>query len=307
LIQLRRDCAKRCSLPDIDEDQEEMDTACWCVPLRTAIFLISVISTINALYQFFVPSAIGSLQARYTGGYGVTSRIVVGATQLTGLFFGPVGIVGAMELSVSLLMMYNYYQIARLFGMLFMIYNDVPLLADCNIWRNDINAAIKVHGWNDSMYQVAMSNSCLQTQIDFFVGVSFHLCLYIYLISLTRRLIWDTEKTPKYILAMPRALPNGSFVNTSRTQGRSKPPYGAALGVFGYDDEILTKQGKLGPAGMPHMNTGPTTKSPLDRPYVPGHGPPGGWMPPGTWQPNAIPPQPGMPPGMPMGAPGFQY
>lgn len=322
LRELRRDCAKRFKLPDADADEEEMDTACCCVPLRTAVFLISVISTLNAAQSFFFPQFLMGETTRFCGGYGVASRVVVGGTQITGLFFGPVGALGALELSVSLLNMYNYYQILRLFGMLFMLYTDVPLLADCNLWRMDINAAIQKHGWNPAMYNVAMGNACLQSQIDFAIGTAFHLIMYIYLISLTRRLIWDTEQTPKYLLAMPRELPNGAFVKHSRTQGRAKPPYGA---LFGVDEADLKPKGKLGVAGFPHMLTG-NTKTPLeaeiDKPYEPGPLPPhmmpeqpGGRPPRGIWHPNAMPAPPGMmpgmlPPGMMPGAmppPGFQY
>jgi len=316
LYDLRKTCAKRCQLEGSDEEEGDRDTACCCVPLRTAVFLMSALTFIKAAHSFFFPGAGAS---RYCGGYAQSSRFVLGATQLTGLFFGPVGVFGSLELSVSLLGMYNYYQFLRLFGQLFMLYTDLPLLADCGLWRTDINAAVKEYGWNPSMYTVAMGNSCLQAQIDFAIGCSIHLIVYIYGISLTRRLIWDTEKTPKYILAMPRDMPNGAFVSHSRTQGKSKPPYGAALGLI--DTEVPQNTGKLGPAGMPHMNTGPT-KSPLDRPYVPGHLPPdmmpqqpGGQAPRGTWHPNAMPPTPGMHPGMPMGMnpgmpmgpPGFQY
>merc|ERR1719198_2078788 len=111
-----------------------------------------------------------------------------------------------------------------------MLYLDVPLLSDCNLWRTDLNAAIAKWGWNPTMYNVAMGNNCLQTQIDFVCSAVFTLVVYTYLISLTRRLIWDTEQTPKYLLAMPRDNPNGAFVKHNRTQGRAKPPYGAILG-----------------------------------------------------------------------------
>jgi len=334
--ELRRDCAKRFKLPDADEDEEEMDTACCCVPLRTAVFVISVISTVNAMQSFFFPGFLMGESTRFCGGYAVASKVVVGGAQLTGLFFGPVGAFGALELSVSLLNMYNYYQIIRMFGTFFMIYTDVPLLADCNVWRTDINAAIAKHGWNPAMYNVAMGNSCLQSQIDFLLGTAFHVAMYLYLISLTRRLIWDTEQTPKYLLAMPRELPNGAFVKHSRTQGRAKPPYGAILGT---DEESLMLKGRLERAapGQPHMPPGQKRsqlQQHVDKPYEPGPLPPhmmpdqaGGRAPRGVWHPNAMPlppghrvvdprmmgmpgmmpGMPGMMPGMPMGPPGFQY
>lgn len=334
LRELRRDCAKRLKLRGAEDDDgtEEPDTACCCIPLRSAVFVISLISTLNAAQSFFFPHLLMGTGPRFCGGYAVASKVVVGGAQITGLFFGPVGMFGALELNVNLLNMYNYYQLVRFSGMLFMLYTDIPLLADCNVWRSNINAAIAKHGWNPEMYNVAMTNNCLGAQIDFAVGTMFHLIMYVYLISLTRRLIWDTEQTPRYLLSMPRELPNGAFVKHSRTQGRAKPPYGA---IYGIDDDTLMNKGKLGPAGFPHMQDGPTM-SPIDRAYVPGHLPPemmpavpGGRPPKGIWHPNAMPPPPGMRPGMvphpsmmgmggmpmgqgmgpgmPMGPPGFRY
>jgi len=192
LRDLRRDCAKRFKLSDADDEAEAADTACCCVPLRTAVFLISLISAINAIMTFFFPRFLSENDTQYAGGYSVQSRVVVGATQVTGVFFGPIGAFGAFELNVSLLNMYNYYQIVRLAGMFFMFYTDIPLLADCNLWRADINAAIAKHGWNPAMYNVAMGNSCLQAQMDLAFGGIFTMVIYVYLISLTRRLIWDT-------------------------------------------------------------------------------------------------------------------
>merc|ERR1719454_1288511 len=139
-----------------------------------------------------------------------------------------------------------------------MIYTDIPLLFDCNLWRSDLNSAIAKQGWNPAMDNVAMGNDCLQAQTDFVITATCSLLVYTYLISLTRRLIWNTEQTPKYLLAMPRDTPNGAFVKHSVTQGRSKPPYGAVLGSappMGPKGTLQTtagqqKQGLVGPPVM---------------------------------------------------------
>lgn len=258
LKDLRRDCAKRFKLPDADDEEEEMDTACCCVPLRTAVFVISLFSTISAVMAFFFPRFVSDSDQRFSGGYAVQSRVIVGALQVLGLFFGPVGMLGAMDLNVNLLNTYNYFQIIRMCGMVFMFYTDVPLLTDCNIWRTDINEAIRRHGWNPAMYNVAMGNACLQVQMDFILGVCTSMVMYAYLISLTRRLIWDTEKTPRYLLSMPRPSPNGAFLSHSRTQGKAKPPYGALLGYENYKQtgnlEAIDRSGLVGPpVGAPQF------------------------------------------------------
>lgn len=277
LRDLRRTCAKKYRLADADDDDDDgvEDTACCCVPLRTAVFLISVLSTVNAMVAFFFPRLLSDSDYK-AGGYSVQSRVVVGATQITGVFFGPIGCLGAYELNVSLLNTYNYYQLLRLGGMFFMFYTDIPLLADCNLWRTDLNAAIKQYGWNPAMYQVAMGNSCLQAQIDFALAAFFSLVIYTYLISLTRRLIWDTEQTPRYLLAMPRDTPNGSFVKFNRTQGRSKPPYGSILG----DAAPMGPKGKLeSTTPGQQRNTQGLVGPPVMMPQVPGAMPPGGMGP----------------------------
>lgn len=225
LNELRRDCARRFKLPDTGENAEEQDTACCCVPLRTAVFTLSVITTMNAFAAFFFPS-LGATK----GGYSTPSKVVLGATQITGLFFGPVGCLGAYDLNVSLLKSYNLYQFIRFGGLLFMLYYDASLLVDCNLWKTDLQQAIKEYGWNPEMYNVALGNQCLQAQFDFLFMAFFSLVVYTYLISLTRRLIWDTEATPNYLLSLPKDIPNGAFVTYSRTQGHTKPPYGAVLG-----------------------------------------------------------------------------
>lgn len=306
LAALRRDCAKRFKLPDADDDGDDEegpgDVACCCVPLRTAVFLMSVFSTINALLAFFFPRFLSSGQSAM-GGYSVPSRVVVGATQVTGVFFGPIGCLGASELNVSLLNTYNYYQLLRLSGMFFMLYQDIPLLSDCNVWRTDLNGAIKKYGWNPQMYNVAMGNTCLQTQIDFVLTAFFTIIIYTYLISLTRRLIWTTEATPKYLLSMPQDTPNGSFVKSCRTQGRAKPPYGAIYGTAA----PMGPKGKLEATG-PMGRQGPgLVGQPMMMP--PGMMPPGG-MRPGAMPmggPGGMPPQFGGASGRPQMPSGFQY
>merc|ERR1719321_1884082 len=84
LNELRRDCAKRFKLPDADDDAGDIDTACCCVPLRTAVFVISLLSTWNALVAFFFPRMLNADDdVKWAGGYTAASRVVVGATQIT--------------------------------------------------------------------------------------------------------------------------------------------------------------------------------------------------------------------------------
>lgn len=306
LNELRQEQAKRLKLKDADDDMDDSATACCCIPLRTAVFLISVFTFIKSAQALFFPGFFQGDMTRFCGGYGVLSRVVVGATQITGLLFGPIGAVGAWELSVSLLSMYNLYQFLRLVGMCTMLYTDIPLLLDCNTWRTDIDTAIATHGWNPAMYNVAMGNNCLQAQIDFSIGTVFHLLMYIYLISLTRRLIWDTEQTPKYLLALPRDMPSGAFVKHNRTQGRAKAPYGsfqnqkADTGETEYGDQLPLPIGKRAAAGIPHAQGGKATHW-MMRPFQPTPLPPhmlppipGGRAPRDVWHPNAMPQMPGM-------------
>lgn len=247
LIDLRRQCAKRCNLnydPAVADDSVH-DSACCCIPLRTAVFLLSIMSFILALISFFFPSA--------AEGIDVKSHVVSGVVDLFGLVMGPLGAVGAWELKANLLKMYNLFQFARLFAKLYMMYTDAFLLANCELWRTDINAAIRKYGWNPHMYDIAMANSCFASLVAFVVTNTFLFWLYIYLISLTRRLIWDCDGTPKYLLSMPKETPSGVFYSYSRTQGRNKPPYGAIDGseVFGNSPGVVGQPVGLGqPMGL---------------------------------------------------------
>jgi len=224
LRDLRRQCAQRCNLPydPAISDDDGKDTACCCIPLRTAVFLLSLVSFAIAAVDFIFPSMVEGISLR--------SHVVAGVISLTGLIFGPIGAMGALQLQVNLLMMYNYFQIARLFSKLYCLYTDAPLIFDCDIWRNDIVAATKKYGWNPYMYNLAMDNSCYLHQASFVIGNVVCFWLFIYLISLTRKLIWECESTPNYLLSMPQQTPSGAFMTYSRTQGRHRPPYGAIDG-----------------------------------------------------------------------------
>lgn len=289
LRDMRRICAKRCKLPLDDDDEDTNDVACCCMPLRTAVFLISLWCIVNAAIAIFFPTALSYNVAKFTGGYSVQSRVIVGLTQASGLLFGPLGAFGALDLNCSLLSMYNYYQFTRLAGMCIALYLDAPLIMNCDQWKTDIKGAIKEYGWNPTMYNVAMGNGCVEAQVDFVIFSILNLLTYCYLISLTRRLIWDTEKTPKYLLAMPSDVPSGAFVNFSRTQGKSRMPYGAmsgeatAKGVIGKHslEEQAQLFGLVGPAVM----TEPAVQGAMSR--MPGA------MPPGTMPPAQMGQQPG--------------
>lgn len=264
-LDLRRQCARRCKLPFDPSvaDDPAKDTACCCLPLRTAVFLLSLLTVLIALFVFFFP--------KYGSGLDVRSHVVMGVVELSGLFFGSLGAVGAWELQVNLLNMYNLFQMARLCASFFMMYTDTPLVMSCELWRTDINAAITKYGWNPHMYDIAMENGCMAGLVDFVLTNTFLFWLYIYLISLTRRLIWDCEATPKYLLAMPREAPSGAFISYSRTQGKTRPPYGAIDGSDLFESPNVTQQpgGLVGlPVGVAYKPV-PFNES-LSRVRVPG-------------------------------------
>lgn len=248
LIDLRRQCARRCSLPydpAVADDGDKV-TGCCCVPLRTAIFMLSLFSVVVALIAFLEPNS--------AEGLAVSSHMVSGVVEIAGFFFGALGAIGAWELQANLLVMYNYFQIARLLAKCYMMYTDAPLLLDCELWRTDINAAIKKYGWNPSMYNMAMENYCSQSLLSFVIINTFLFWLYVYLISLTRKLIWFCETAPKYLLSMPKEAPSGVFRTVYRTQGKSRPPYGAIDGddLWGISRE-KEHSGLVGaPVGLVH-------------------------------------------------------
>jgi hypothetical protein len=225
LVDLRRTCARRCNLPYDPQvaDAGENDTGCCCIPLRMAVFMLSMLTFIIGVFDFFAPTA--------AEGIDVKSHVVSGVIELFGMPLGLIGMIGAWELDVNMLRMYNYFQMARLGAKLFMMYNDAPLLVDCDIWRTDINAAIKKYGWNKQMYDIAMENVCTSSLVGFVLVNTFLFWIYMYLISLTRKLVWACESTPNYLLAAPKMAPSGAFSVYPRSQGPAKPPYGAMDGT----------------------------------------------------------------------------
>lgn len=258
LRDLRRQCAQRCKLPYDPSiaDDDDKETALCCIPLRTAVFILSLFSVVVALKDLFAPSS--------AEGLALSSHVVSGVVELAGLIFGTLGAAGACQLKVTLLIMYNYFQFARLCAKCFMMYTDAPILMDCDLWRTDVVAAAEKHGWIPDMYEIAMNNRCTLTQIEFVSWNIFCFWLYVYLISLTRKLIWNCEETPKYLISMHRESPSGAFITYGRTDGKPRPPYGAIDGDWFYDRDRKAPSVVGPPVGIVHkpLHFNPTLANP---------------------------------------------
>jgi len=219
-------------------------TMLCCVPLRTGVFLNAFFTMLVSIFMIASKEHTEEFMRKFSGGYALTSRVVIGFIEVTGVLWGIMGIMGTVLVKNSYIRVYNWYQIVRVCAWFGMYYSDVPLLLNCELWRSDITKAIKLYGWNPVMYNIAMGNECYQERMDFLIFSFISLLFFIYLITCNMRLQATLEQEPRYLLRVPKETPMGSFYTESIGAGGSvgQAPSGADV-----------RYGSTGPQGKSTM------------------------------------------------------
>jgi len=221
----------------------EHTTACGCLPLRTAVFLSALGAALLSLVLICSSGLNREEFYIFTGGYTLQSRVIIELIEMSGLVWGVIGMVGAVNLEAKYVRIYLYFQIVRLFAWLPMYFSDVPLLWGCELLKSDIKGGTRQFGFNKVMYKIAFDDRCEEERALFAIFSSLALVFYLYVTLATCWLLEEIEEEPRYLLQVPRMGHCGAFYTQSlggRVAGdESRPPVrisdvGASTGQGGF-------------------------------------------------------------------------
>lgn len=254
-------------------------TFCCCIPRRTAIFACASIMALLAWITLFTREFFHHYIRIFTGGYAFSSRIIIDFIDVTAAFFGLLGAYGCLELKVDYVRTFAYYLMVRWVACLGMYFVDIPILFDCESWRDDLQGAIKEYGWNPTMYSVAAQGLCRQ-ELWLFLVFSVILAFFLlYLVYQTWEFVGELDTEPRYLLRAPKEIPSGAFRAVST--GVANPQREAWLRSHKVPAQLMDPYGAMGVGAMP--GGGPMRWDGLDAPR-PMVGPPIGV--PGPYRPG---------------------
>lgn len=184
---------------------------CACIPLRLGVFLNALFTLALSVIMSVAKDKAEEETRIVGGGYTVVSRTIIFFIEVTGIFWGICGIIGAYQCEYSYVWLYNLYQWTRIAAWLMMYYFDLPTLWWCELWIVDIKGAHEKMGWNPIVYDIAMNGGCLRerTQFMFFSTLGFFIFLYLALEN--QRFQAELEEEPAYIIYQQKDIPKGSF------------------------------------------------------------------------------------------------
>jgi len=315
--ELRVTCARACNLSratgEKASSEVEADTACCCIPLRTAVFLAACESLCAALLLILLPSA-------RLGGYDMKGRVLLGIILILGGLWGIFGIIGTAYLNGKYVGYYMYFQMAHVAAFMFVTWRDIPLLYDCEMWKTHLDEAIGEYGWNPQLYGIAIRNECQVVRFTSITWSVLNLAYLLYLLNVIMRLVNELNDEPKFLLKVRKDHPSGAFYSKSlgtRTGMKEQqnqprlgnmfapmgPPMGPPIGVGPFGPP----RGPMGPPMGSFMGMGPPM-GPMNRPMGPPmNAPMGSFMGPPTVTPpmgTMMPPPYGsMPPPQSLGSP----
>eukprot|EP00747_Dinoflagellata_sp_TGD_P164020 gnl/TRDRNA2_/TRDRNA2_183390_c0_seq1.p1 gnl/TRDRNA2_/TRDRNA2_183390_c0~~gnl/TRDRNA2_/TRDRNA2_183390_c0_seq1.p1 ORF type:complete len:262 (-),score=46.69 gnl/TRDRNA2_/TRDRNA2_183390_c0_seq1:116-901(-) len=192
-----------------------MDTMCLCVPLRTGVCFTALVTFFFSILCLADRPLMEERSRHWAGGYGLTSSVVVGFVEVTGIVAGAMGMLGCWYSKRSYVKGYNVWQLCRLAAWVWMYIVDIPLLNSCELWVNNINKAIEDHGWNPTMYKIAMDGDCGAEKRTFFICTIICLVVFLYLIWAVFRYQDQMDRTPRHLLRLPKDLTSGAYYSHS--------------------------------------------------------------------------------------------
>mmetsp|Transcript_130454 Transcript_130454/g.417393 ORF Transcript_130454/g.417393 Transcript_130454/m.417393 type:complete len:178 (+) Transcript_130454:391-924(+) len=157
-----------------------------------------------------------------------------GTVEVTGAAFGLLGVLGAWHCKPSYIQWFNGWQMMRMAAWLFMYYVDIPLVLHCEGWVDAVEAMTQKYGWNDILYQVAMSGHCSNDRNKFFVQSTLTFMVFSYIVLATSRYQDVLSRVPKHLLRVPKDLSTGIYyAHSMGERSYINGTYGAT------DDQIL--------------------------------------------------------------------
>jgi len=213
---------------------EEIETCCFCVPLRLGVFLIALLTFIFSIAYIFNHEEWQQDSRHFAGGYSTRSRVIIALVEMSGALFGLVGLIGAYYAKRGHIVTFNLWQFARMGAWLWMYFVDIPLLRHCEDWVNNVDHMAERHGWNSVMYGIAMDGACPRERRLFYVFSTLCFLFFAYMIYAVFRYTDTVERVPKHLLRIPKDLAPGAFYSHSAgersaingTRGVDAPSYG---------------------------------------------------------------------------------
>mmetsp|Transcript_104641 Transcript_104641/g.326371 ORF Transcript_104641/g.326371 Transcript_104641/m.326371 type:complete len:245 (+) Transcript_104641:168-902(+) len=192
-----------------------LNTIFLCIPLRLGV-LISAFFTVLTSFLYLCDKESYLITFRhFTGGYTHMSRFAVGVTEVLGVLFGPVGVVGAWFQRRDYVLTFSLWQFLRLAAWVFVYAVDIPLLSHCEDWVNDVKWMSTKYGWHQNMFDIAMAGHCEVERQAFFTLSFLTLAVFMYLVAATLRLHEFMGRQPRHLLRVPKDLSSGAFYSHS--------------------------------------------------------------------------------------------
>eukprot|EP00930_Biecheleria_cincta_P075737 TRINITY_DN62926_c0_g1_i1.p1 TRINITY_DN62926_c0_g1~~TRINITY_DN62926_c0_g1_i1.p1 ORF type:complete len:231 (+),score=24.03 TRINITY_DN62926_c0_g1_i1:123-815(+) len=191
------------------------NTMFFCVPLRLAIWVSAIVTTLASLLYILNYATFVHLFRDFAGGFGNGGRIATAIGEYAGLFFGILGVGGTWYGRRDWIQSFYVGLYFRLLCFAVMYYFDIPLVAHCEDWVNNLRSATDTYGWNELMYHIAMHGDCESTRDRFFVLSLLTVFVHMYLVSATQRYLEYMGRLPKHLLRMPKDLTSGAFYSSS--------------------------------------------------------------------------------------------
>jgi len=212
---------------------EDVETCCFCMPLRLGVFFIALLTFVFSLVYICDHEHWQNASRHFSGGYSARSRVIIALVEMSGVLFGLVGLVGAYYARRGHIATFNLWQFARMGAWLWMFFVDIPLLRRCEDWVNDIDNMVASHGWNNVMYDIAMDGACPHERRLFYVCSGLTFLFFAYMIYAVFRYTDTVDRVPKHLLRIPKDLAPGAFyAHSSGERGALQgqgiaDPYGA--------------------------------------------------------------------------------
>lgn len=195
-------------------------TCCLCIPLRLGIFMNAVGTITGSLLMICMKHEFEENMRIFGGGYVMLSRVIIGFIELTGCIWGIIGAMGAWQCKEHFLEIYNTYQMIRVLAWFGMYVTDGPSLWYCELWMTDIEAAIKMQGYNPIMYKIALEGRCASERFYFFFFSSIGLAFFIYLTRINQVYQKMLNEEPAYLFRIPKLNAGGQFAVESLGERR---------------------------------------------------------------------------------------
>eukprot|EP00403_Amphidinium_massartii_P015678 CAMPEP_0178418328 /NCGR_PEP_ID=MMETSP0689_2-20121128/25030_1 /TAXON_ID=160604 /ORGANISM="Amphidinium massartii, Strain CS-259" /LENGTH=335 /DNA_ID=CAMNT_0020039715 /DNA_START=1 /DNA_END=1004 /DNA_ORIENTATION=+ len=224
---------------------EDHPTMFMCVPLRTGVFLSALNLFVFSLIAIFEASGSSATRQRqlnanphpnFQGGYTPVSRVIVILLNYAGVIYGALGMAGMITLEAKYIKQYIFYKVLQVTAILVVFFFDWPLLAGCELWRDDYDKAMERYGWNAGIYELAKKGRCWQDSRAFLLYNLFQLALCAYLVCVPGWGAWkmleEIEDEPNYVLRVPKDYPCSAYAtrSVSAAGAPQPPPFPASAG-----------------------------------------------------------------------------